>query len=75
MSELDYLTKHKSVGIIASVVLRTSYHLYQGWASALYLSITFIVYILYFAKDKKRMPIILSHMYFDLAALFYCKFY
>ncbi|MEM7590374.1 MAG: CPBP family intramembrane glutamic endopeptidase [Cyanobacteria bacterium P01_A01_bin.83] len=74
MSELDYLTKHKSFGIVASIILQTSYHLYQGWASALYLSITFIVYSFYFAKYKKIMPIILSHLYFDFAALFYYRF-
>ena len=74
MSELDYLSKHKSIGIIASIILQTTYHLYQGWASALYLSTTFIVYSLYFAKYKKIMPIVLSHLYFDLAALFHYKF-
>ena len=74
MSELDYLTKHKSIGIIASIVLQTSYHLYQGWFSALYLSIMFTIYSLYFAKYRKIIPIILSHLYFDLAALFYYKF-
>ena len=74
MSELYYLTKHKSIAIIASTILQTSYHLYQGWASALYLSITFIVYSLYFAKYNKIMPIILSHLYFDLVALFYYRF-
>lgn len=73
MSELDFLTKHKSISIVASVILQASYHLYQGWASTLYLSTIFIVYSLYFAKYNKIMPIILSHLYFDLAALFYYR--
>lgn len=69
MSEVKYLTNSKFLAIIISVLIQTSYHLYQGLASAWALAPMFLIYSLYYAKSRRIFPIILAHMYFDLMAL------
>lgn len=69
MSEIKYLTGSNYLAIIISVLIQTSYHLYQGITSALVLAPIFLIYSLYYVKTKRIMPVILTHMFFDLMAL------
>ena len=69
MTEVEFLTRSKSAAVIASVVLQTAYHLYQGWPSALTIGAMCLVFSLIYAWKKRITPIILTHLYFDLVAL------
>lgn len=69
ISEVEYLTKRTSVAVIMSVVLQTSYHLYQGvFVACMYVPM-FLIFSLYYVKWKRITPVILTHLYFDLWAL------
>jgi len=69
ISEVEYLTKRSSLAVIISVVLQTSYHLYQGLFTAWSYVPLFLVFSLYYVKWKRITPVILAHLYFDLWAL------
>lgn len=69
ISEVKCLTGSNYLAIILSIVIQTSYHLYQGLSSALMLAVMFLVYSLYYVKSKRIMPVIIAHMYFDFMAL------
>lgn len=69
ISEVEYLTKKASVAVIVSVVLQTSYHLYQGVFSAWGYVPMFLLFSLYYVKWKRITPVILAHLYFDLLGL------
>jgi membrane protease YdiL (CAAX protease family) len=68
MSEVKDLFGKTSLAIIVSVGLQTSYHLYQGWSSAIILFSGFLIFSLYYAESRRVMPVILAHFYFDLLA-------
>lgn len=65
MTEVQYLTNRWSIAVIVSVLLQTSYHLYQGLQAASLLLIIFTVFALFFAKWKKVTPIIIAHFLID----------
>jgi membrane protease YdiL (CAAX protease family) len=69
ISEVKYLTKRSSLAVITSVVLQTSYHLYQGAFAAWSYVPIFLIFSLYYVKWKRITPVILAHLYFDLWAL------
>lgn len=69
MTEVEFLTRSKTAAVIASVVLQTAYHLYQGWPAALSIGSMCLVFSLFYAWKKRVTPIILAHLYFDLLAL------
>lgn len=58
------------MAVIASIILQTSYHLYYGVAGALYLSFGFAVSAIYFALSRKLWPVILSHLFWNLTAVY-----
>jgi membrane protease YdiL (CAAX protease family) len=53
----------------ASVVLQTSYHLYQGLLGALDLSPSFTLFTAYFIRKRRILPVVLAHLYMDLMAV------
>ncbi len=53
---------------VASFILQTSYHLYYGFAGAILVSGIFAVSTIYFAKSRRLMPVVLSHLLWDVAA-------
>lgn len=70
MTELIGVACPVWIATAASVVLQTAYHLYYGFAGALYLGFGFAVSAIYFARSRKLFPVILSHLLWDLTALY-----
>jgi membrane protease YdiL (CAAX protease family) len=68
MTEVEALTGSTGLAIAVSVVLQTSYHLYQGTASALTAGATFLVYAGFYARFRHITPVIFSHVAWDLIA-------
>jgi membrane protease YdiL (CAAX protease family) len=69
ISEIQFLTRSSTLAVLSSVVLQSSYHLYQGLVPALLTTSLFTVFSLYYVKTKRIMPVILAHMFFDFLAL------
>ena len=55
--------------VLASVMLQMSYHLYEGFSSALTLIVIFTTLSVYYARAKQAMPIVVAHFMFDLLIL------
>jgi membrane protease YdiL (CAAX protease family) len=69
ISETEWMYGRTALAIFISVVLQTSYHLYQGLPLALSHVPAFLLFSLYFVRTRRILPIILAHMYMDLSAL------
>jgi len=69
ISEVQFLTGSRALAALVSVVLQSSYHLYQGLGPALLTMPLFAVFSLYYVKTKRITPVILAHMIFDFLAL------
>jgi membrane protease YdiL (CAAX protease family) len=69
MSEVMNLGGSRGLAIVISVVAQMSYHLYQGLANGLVLTVLFTVFSIYFARTRRIMPVILVHLCLDLLAL------
>ena len=70
ISEVKFLTNSVALALFLSVIIQSTYHLYQGFVPALLLTGMFTVFSLYYIKWQRIMPVILAHLYFDLIALF-----
>ncbi|HXT11433.1 MAG TPA: CPBP family intramembrane glutamic endopeptidase [Candidatus Angelobacter sp.] len=66
MTQVRQLTNSAVIAVIASTLLQTSYHFYQGVPLALAEGGAFFVFCLYYAKTKRITPIILAHLYSDV---------
>jgi membrane protease YdiL (CAAX protease family) len=71
MTELSAMSGSIALTVVASVVIQTSYHLYQGWFAAACLSINFLVLSIYYAKTHRLLPVIIAHAAADLGLVFY----
>ncbi|HEY6306035.1 MAG TPA: CPBP family intramembrane glutamic endopeptidase [Candidatus Angelobacter sp.] len=71
MTELIGLSWPAWLAAGASVALQTSYHLYYGLEGALSLGAGFVVSAVYFARSRRLMPVILSHLLWDLTATYF----
>ena len=69
MRELAQFTGSSWAPAAASVVLQSSYHLYQGPANVVYLSACFTIWAIYFSQTRRLMPVIFAHFYLDALAL------
>ncbi|MCP1309820.1 CPBP family intramembrane glutamic endopeptidase [Paenibacillus tyrfis] len=69
MTELNFLIKKEEITVLASTIIQTSYHLYQGLIPALYTGIVFFVFSIYFAKTRKIVPVIMVHLLLDMTAI------
>jgi membrane protease YdiL (CAAX protease family) len=58
---------HKAV--LTSVLVQTSYHLYQGGAGAMSLSLMFLIYSIYYARTGRIHAPLIAHMYQDVSAV------
>jgi membrane protease YdiL (CAAX protease family) len=67
MTELIGLSWPVWLAMLTSVVLQTSYHLYYGVAGALAAGSTFLISAIYFAKTRRLTPVVLSHLFWNLA--------
>jgi membrane protease YdiL (CAAX protease family) len=61
--------KDTRTAIVVSIVLQSSYHLYQGIPSALGLAGCFTLFSVYFVRTRRALPLILAHLYLDVVAL------
>src|SRR6266404_4447494 len=66
MSETIALTGSSSLAVLVSVLLQTSYHLYQGVPYALALGLVFLVFSIYYARTRRILPVIAAHFLADL---------
>lgn len=73
MTEIGELTKSRTLAVIASCALQTSYHLYQGWLRAATVGATFLVFSIYYARTRRIAPVIAAHMFIDFVALAYYR--
>ena len=70
ITELRWLSGSTLLAVIASVVLQSSYHLYQGVIPALIYAVLFLVFSIYYVWSGRILPVILAHFYFDAMAIF-----
>jgi uncharacterized protein len=57
------------VFIIISTLIRTSYHLYQGWVGVVSITPMGLIFAFTYYKYKNLMPLYLSHALMDLTGL------
>jgi membrane protease YdiL (CAAX protease family) len=69
ITEVEAVFASTSLAALASIVLQTTYHLYQGIPAALALSCSFTLFTWYFVRKRRILPVILAHLYMDLTAL------
>lgn len=72
ISEATFLTGSAGLAVILSVLLQTSYHMYQGIPNAIGDGLVFLVLSVYYVKTRRLWPAILAHLWSDLfAVIFY----
>ncbi len=71
ISEVTLLTGSAALAVVLSVLLQTSYHLYQGVPNAIGHAFEFLILSVYYARKRRAWPIILAHIYADLYAVNY----
>ncbi len=69
MTEVLDLTGSRLLAIALSVGIQFSYHLYYGWAGAITLSFTFLIFAIYYARSRRALPIVTAHAFFDISAM------
>jgi hypothetical protein len=69
INEVEYLTGGTVTAAVFSILLQTSYHLYQGIPSALSVAFIFAFFSLYYVRRRRVLPLILAHLYLDLLAV------
>lgn len=65
IDELTALTGRRYVGILGSVAIGASYHIYQGWLGSLGVAASFTVFSLYYVRARRVWPLILAHFLVD----------
>jgi membrane protease YdiL (CAAX protease family) len=55
--------------VVASTLVQTSYHLYQGVPNAIVVGSMFLVFSLYYAQTRRLLPVIVAHTLQDVLAL------
>lgn len=68
VSRLRDLAWHPYAAIVASAVLRGSYHLYQGWPMALGNVVMGVVFAWYFVRKGRLAPLLVAHVLLDLVS-------
>ncbi|MGQ7890603.1 CPBP family intramembrane glutamic endopeptidase [Paenibacillus sp. WC2504] len=70
ITEFLHFFKKEEIAVLASTLIQTSYHLYQGAVPAILNGLLFFIFSIYFAKKRRIIPIILVHGFFDIYAMF-----
>lgn len=70
MRRVAELTGSMRKAVLVSVLLQTSYHLYQGGASAVSLGVVFFISSVYYARTGRIQVPILAHFFNDFSATF-----
>jgi membrane protease YdiL (CAAX protease family) len=66
MTELNFLTRSGIFAIAVSVLLQSTYHLYQGPVAALAHVFGFAVFAVYYQRTGRLAPVVLAHLLLDL---------
>jgi len=69
MCEIEFLLNSKTIAIIASVIIQTLGHLYEGFVAMGSLALIFLFFSLYFSRYKRIMPIIIAHAILDIGVM------
>ena len=68
ITRLRQLGSGEGGAVLASAVLRGSYHLYQGFGAFVGNAVMGVVFALFFLRVKRVMPLIVAHSLLDIAA-------
>lgn len=71
MTDLVALTGWKWLAALVTIALQAGYHFYQGPSNVIVILPIFILYAFYFARTGQVFPIILAHIFQDLAVFLY----
>ncbi len=69
ITEVEEIYASTKIAAIASVVLQTSYHLYQGLFNAFLLGVCFSLLTWYYVSKRRILPVIFAHMFMDVLAI------
>jgi membrane protease YdiL (CAAX protease family) len=69
MTELIDLRKSVIFAAIISLLFQTSYHLYYGVFGAVMVGCGLSIFVIYYAKTRRLMPVILAHMIWDFTPI------
>ena len=69
MSEVLELGGGGALAVLASVLVQMSYHLYQGFANCIALTVTFTIFAIYFLRTRRIAPLVMVHFIIDAYAL------
>jgi membrane protease YdiL (CAAX protease family) len=69
MTEVVALGGSRNLAIVVSVLVQTSYHLYQGVLRCVGVAAFFLVLSIYFSRTRKIGPVIVAHFWSDASAL------
>jgi membrane protease YdiL (CAAX protease family) len=67
ISEASALIGSSALAVVFSVLLQTSYHLYQGLPYALAAGVIFLLFSVYYVRTRRIIPVILAHFMLDLS--------
>ena len=71
ISEVIFLTGSTTLAVALSVMLQSAYHLYQGVPNAIGHGCVFLLFSLYYVSTGRAWPIVIAHMYRDMAPVLY----
>jgi membrane protease YdiL (CAAX protease family) len=69
ITEVEALYNNSALAIFISVLIQSSYHLYQGLAAALLHASTFWLFSIYFVRTRRILPVVMAHLFLDVSAL------
>lgn len=69
ITEMEHLYNNTALAIFVSVLIQSSYHLYQGLAAALLHASTFLLFSIYFVRTRRILPVVMAHLFMDVSAL------
>jgi membrane protease YdiL (CAAX protease family) len=69
ITEMEHFYNNTALAIFVSVLIQSSYHLYQGLAAALLHASTFLLFSIYFVRARRILPVVLAHLFLDVSAL------
>ncbi|MFY9674149.1 MAG: CPBP family intramembrane glutamic endopeptidase [Terriglobales bacterium] len=69
ITEMEYFYNNTALAVFVSVLVQSSYHLYQGLAPAILHASTFLLFSIYFVRTRRILPVVIAHMFLDVSAL------
>ncbi|MGH9644759.1 MAG: CPBP family glutamic-type intramembrane protease [Terriglobales bacterium] len=69
ITEMEHFYHNTALAVFVSVLVQSSYHLYQGLGAALLHASTFLLFSIYFVRTRRILPVVMAHMFLDVGAL------